>query len=447
MWLNFAFGTAGLGAIALAAVSSSSWAYEYQGRLITGAYLSQERFSESGLMGTSNDFATASFRFFLDVSKFRNDWEAIADVRDKYGFFDAFNKPMLDLTGANTLQARQLSLSIPEKNVGFYGNFGRFPVTNAGAIYTDGAELGYRLNPNWSVSAFGGLNPKRDDQYYVQYNPGCVDYGAYLLYQPKFSSWTKSFYFTNSFVTEDNFGHVDRRFWFENLVYEPDPADRFMTVSYLDFVPNPYIQDANLNYSHDFNPKFTLNTGLSTINAIEYYRQEGVLEQLGPSAYTEASVRGQYRLTPVDSLNLLADYGTRQADGTIRREIQLTANLNQLGGDRRFAAYFGSGLRHEFVSNDVLAKFGGGYYTDKWELTLNTTVAYQKYTSGNVLTPIYGDFGTAFYFNKSLYGTVSFQEAVDQDVKIFSTYLNIGYRFGTKSAAPIRNGAPPAEKI
>jgi hypothetical protein len=169
---------------------------------MTGAYLAKENFSDATTETSTNDNTIISSRFYLDVSQLGSqNLETTFDIRDKHDFFDKLDRERLELKAKNRFQLRQMSVKLPNHDLGFYGTFGRFPVLEAGAVYTDGVELGWRWTSSMSSSVFGGLNPKRNDQTYLTFNQTSSIYGADFLYQPNTRSWDESYYWTNAVVS------------------------------------------------------------------------------------------------------------------------------------------------------------------------------------------------------------------------------------------------------
>ncbi|MEK6579848.1 MAG: hypothetical protein AABZ55_11530, partial [Bdellovibrionota bacterium] len=302
----------------------SAYAVDYHGRLMTGAFASSEKFAEQSNNGLDNDFATFSTRIYLEMSnsakKASRPWEFVTDVRDKHDFFDKLDRELQTLSATNTFQLRQLAFRLPERTRGIFSTVGRFPVADAGAVYTDGVEVGYRVNPDWCAAVFGGLNPKREDQSYVTFNSNSQTLGTYLLYQPNFRSWNSAFYATNAAVTEINSGQMDRLYWYENVVFQPNSANRFMALSYLDFIPTLRFQNANFSYSRDVNNRLSTRAGISIIDVIEYTRRQGIRERLSGSPYREGSLSFLYRLGEVSSLDLTTQHWVRLSDQLVLHE-------------------------------------------------------------------------------------------------------------------------------
>jgi len=420
----------------------SALAIDYNGRITTGGYLAKEHLRESLDGSQENDFATISSRFYLGVSKLDGRYlETIADVRDKHDFFDKLDRERLTLNSQNRLQARQLSLKYPNPS-GFFGTLGRFPLLDAGAVFADGAHAGYTLTPAWSVAAFGGLNPKRGDQTYLEFNKDSYVFGGYFLYEPPARSWTRYTYLTNAFVTQKVRTETDRSYWYHNLVFQPSASVRIITLGYLDFVPRLHLQNLQASYYQEYRRDLSSVLRLSSIDVIEYARIRGVRERLTPSAYKEGSLRGTLRTGKTVSWQATGIYGLRQVDEKNRIEGNLGILLNEWVG-RRINTTGLLGYRRNFTSNDAFARLVLGYYPEKWEFMLSAESGIEKYDSGTTLYPVVGEASFARYISQSVYATFSAQEALDSNASIFSAFLKINYRFGSKKIPPVRDGAPP----
>jgi hypothetical protein len=115
--------------------------------------------------------------------------------------------------------------------------------------------------------------------------------------------------------------------------------------------------------------------------------------------------------------------------------------------NKNWSLYFGAGLGRYFVSNDFLLVLGGGYYSNKWELTLDETLRWSSYDNGTFLRPRITELNLAHYLSKSIYATLSFENAMDAQKTINTAFFKIGYRFGSRETAPLRDGAPPRGKL
>jgi len=424
---------------------------EIDARFTAGAYASTESFIDALDGQTRNDFATVSSRFFLRASRLGEsaEYEATLDLRDKHDFFDKLNRELLELGGANTFQLRQLSIRDPNEDGSFYFTLGRFPLWEAGAVHVDGAEAGLRFSDNLRSALFAGLNPARIDQSYLQFNRDAAVFGSYLAYVPKSEGWVRHFHGTAAFVGQTVENHLDRAYFFNNLVYQWGREGHLTSLVYLDFVPRIYVQTAYLSWRQGLtgiSKGLSSDLSFSAIDVIQYSRRQNLLEVLAPSPYKEATWSVKQRIGSVADLQLSGSYGVRSADALSRKEGWFGLSFPQLFGGR-VALQMSVGRRRDFVSTDSLARATLGYYSRDWEVTFDQEYGVKSEDSGFVTHPWLSELGVARHLSKSLYATVSLQSARDERVSIFSTFFRIGYRFGSRGVAPIRDAAPSRGKL
>lgn len=125
--------------------SERAFAFRYHGRVALGVYNSTEEFKNPGASSSHNDVRNLSGRFYLGLSELGSPkLDIVADVRDKHEFFGQLTKDQLSLEERNTFQVRQLSVGDPQVfKKGFY-QLGRFSVLDAGSVFNDGMEIGWR---------------------------------------------------------------------------------------------------------------------------------------------------------------------------------------------------------------------------------------------------------------------------------------------------------------
>lgn len=427
--------------LACALVPQLAAGTQYNGRFTFGGYAAQETLEQQADT-TRNDFATFSSRFYLGVNEITaSRFQFVGDFRDKHDFFDKLDAERLTLTSANQPQVRQLSFSYPNEKGDYFYTLGRMPVVEAGSVFTDGLLGGYRLSDVLDAGIFGGLAPKRDDQTYVGFNRDSQVAGAYLSYDQKGAVWSKFTSITQSVVARQNQNHLDRLYTFNNSIIQFGSADRLTSLFYLDFTPRVYFQTFYLAENHDFSRSLASNVSFSAIDVIEYTRIRGVLERLEPSPYREGGLKFLYKTSPEVSYDLGFNYGIRLADGLTRQEISPAVSFNRFF-DRHLTARLAPSFRHNFNSNDLVGRMGLGYYSDRWEFTLDESYAKQSYIDGTVLSPLITDLSLAHYFSRELFATVAFQYATDERAKITSSFFKLGYRFGSREVPPLRDGAP-----
>lgn len=422
------------------------FAYSYSGRLTLGSYAGREHLAEASAGDNSNDAATASGRFFLRVADVTsNRFEFVSDIRDKHDFFGLVDKERLQLKDKNTLQVRELSAKYPGRLL--YTQLGRFAVPEAGAVYTDGALQGVRITNDLRFSLFGGLNPKRPDQTYVQYNPNSQVYGTCLTFVPVFNGGPLIFSVDTAGVTNIVGSQTDRSYWYTNAIFQWSGKSRLSLFMYLDFVPNTYLQNGTINFQQTLTDAWTLAFRLFSIDVIEYQRLQSVRTQLASSPYKEANARVRYRLT--SKWDLEAEYltGHRDADGLSRSQWTLTSDFRRVFGpnwDFSLSAAF----RKNFSSDDTFGIAKLSYSSNLWETELDSQYGVESYRNGSgTYHPLITELAISRIFENSLYGTFALQDARDERVTITSLFIKLSYRFGSKEIPPLRDGAPPRGQL
>ncbi len=421
----------------------STYATDYFGRITSGSYISKETFTEASDGTTSNDFSTISTRFYFHASEItKQKLEFITDLRDKHDFFDKLDRERLELNERNTFQLRQASIRNMNDTGSVYNELGRFPISEAGAVNVDGLELGNRFSHTFRSSLFAGLNPKRPEQSYLQYNKDSYVGGAYSLLQLNPNSWKQSFYLSNAVVAQKTGSHLDRTYFFNNLIYSWDSPSQIVAMVYLDFIPRVYIQNGFLSYRQKVSESFQTTVSVSQIDVIEYSHRRGVLEQLNPSPYREASLNLKQNFTRLTSMHYNAVYGIRNSDALKKQEYSLGPEFDQfLSRKTLLQALFG--YRNNFTSTDEFVKARFGYYSNDWEFSIDEEYDLRNETVYNkTYNQIISEFSVARYLSKALYATLSYQDARNERVTIYSGFFKIGYRFGTQDVAPLRDGAP-----
>ena len=420
-----------------------AFAVTYSGRILTGAYASTERFSELSDGTQRNDFATISSRFYLHASDISKElFEFTSDFRDKNDFFDKLDSERLTLTSNNTLQLRQLNVRRNNDHFSVFGGFGRMPIPEAGAVNTDGLELGYRFPLGLRTGLFGGFNPQRTDQSAMQWNHDSTVYGAYGVFQPQSDNWRRYFYSSSALVGQKNVGHLDRMYYYNNTVYQWQAPNQILGLLYLDFVPKTNIQSAFISYDQEWTKRFSTTFNVSAIDTIEYSRRKGVLERLESSPYRELNTRFRQKLNDISVLYYSLIYGKRSSDSLSKVEVSVGPRFAHFLS-RHFQGGVAAGYRKNFTSRDYFSRADIGYFSKDWESTLSGEFGSQKETGGDTYYPLVLEASVARYISRALYATLSFQDASTSRVTIYSTFFKIGYRFGSKNVPPLRDGAPP----
>ncbi len=412
----------------------------YQGRLTIGGFLSKENFVETETSGgsTRNDFATLSARLFAQTQHFtRFHLTVTADLRDKNDFFDKLNKELYTLTARNDFQPRQLSIEYPNETGYWLAKFGRFQVPEAGAVFADGGLAGIHLTPVLSMSIFGGLNPKKDDESSLAFNSTARIVGGTLIYAPREKA-EKLGIFVNSAVTaKQNQGQWDRLFLYHYATFHW-PKDHLLSMATVDFIPRAKLQNLYLQHQHSFLTGQRLQLSSSYIDVIEYFRRQSVRETLAPSIYYDLQGSLTTPLLKKFSIGVTPLLGRRASDGLTRREIFLNFKAFQLFAPQ-LSLTSAFGLRRHFVSSDTVFRAGIDYTSAVWDISLTEELAHENYDLINgaqpVLNPSITELSVNRTINETLYSALSTQYSHDEKVSIVSFFAKLGYRFGNTTPA------------
>ena len=436
-----------MGALLIFQGAREAHAAQVFGRIMTGSYVSQERFA-APIDGTNaNDFATVSSRFYLKAFELTDsDLEVTTDVRDKHDFFDKFDSERLQLVSGNTLQVYQLNARLVNPRKAYYGAVGRMLIMDSSAVGVDGAEVGYRWNMASRSGVFAGLNPKRNDQNYFTFNPDSKIAGIYYTYQPRDSGWNRNIFLSQSLIAEQVQSHVDRLYFYQTLNYQWQAPSQVVGFMFLDFVPRVKVQNAFLSWNQEVNKRLTTTLSGSAIDSIENSRRQGVLTRLSPSTYREVSTNLNFKITQKTQWISSMAYGERGADSLNFGEFSTGLANNQFL-DPKVSGQISVGGRHNFNTNDVFVRTDIGYFSKAWELGLALQKALSVQSYGVVYHPFIGELSAAHYFSRDVYGTVSIEEAMNERVTIWSGFLKVGYRFGSKDVPPLRDGMPPRRRL
>jgi len=423
--------------------AEQSHASQVIGRFTLGGYLATEQINLPTSLASRNDVETLSGRAYLKI----NDWggaknEFVTDLRDKNDFFGNVDKQNLRLTAANDFQVHQLSVLLPMGKL--FTRLGRFPVNEAGAV-SDGAELGAQVTHSTQAALFGGLNPRVPGQKYYVFNNNAQVYGGYLVYQPPSPGWDKSFYFSNAVVVEKVGNETDRNYWFESLTYQWSLRSRVLILSYLDFVPNTYLQNGSLQWQQALTEHWSANTSLLSVDVIEYARLQGLRSLLPSSPYHEGSESLRYSFSNQFWSEMRFISGQRLADGLNRTEYILATDYSDFGG-HKWDASVQLGYSNDFQSTDSFAKFGLGYFSRKWEFSIDEEFRNSVYSDGTY-HPITSEISIARTFRNDLFIILGAQDIIDERVQIMAAFFKLTYRFGNSTLAPLRDGAPPRGRL
>jgi hypothetical protein len=455
--------------------TSSLLAADYHGRVTTGGLLSKESFLEESAGSKSNDVAVISNRFYLNIANIgRQQFGFVADLRDKHDFFDKLDREQLELKGQNSFQMRQLYLRYPNPGGGFFSNLGRFSAFDSGVVYVDGAEFGYRLNPSFKAGAFGGLNPSRESISYLEFNPKAQIGGIFGIYEKRASTWSRYTYSSSAIVIlpssksendtqaalpptegqtndlansyEEGANPSERNYFYNNSIIQWTTKFRLISMLIFDFAPKTQLQ--NLALSLLTNPTSSLNLGLSAqrINAIEYARQRELREDLKSSQYDEAKLNFNLRAGRVISLIGGASYGKRSMDELTRSDLNFGLRFANLFRNR-FEASALYGIRDNFTKNDSYIRFGGTYFSDSYEISIDQEIMTEKRDDGTERNPKTTEISANLFLSRIIFSTMGIHYFTDEDVKITSGFIRLSYRFGNREIPPVRDGSPPRGRL
>lgn len=425
--------------------SDLSLATTVRGRFTVGVFRATERFQENTGGSDKNDSQFVSTRLYLKVSEIKKkNWDVIFDLRDKNDFFDKPDRERLTLTARNSFQVRELDSRYAKGR--YVTQLGRFPVQEAGAVGVDGGLLKYRHSRDTSSSIFAGLNPKRDDQYYYQFNPKDRVFGLLNTYQTLNSSLVRNLYFSHAIVGQAVGSEIDRVYLFHNAIYQWNPSSRLISLLYLDTVPRTFVQNGNILWQQGWNPRWSSQLSLLAVDVITYSRRQGIREKLAPSPFKEIGLRADYASTPRSKWQFGISDGKRDADRLSKAEFYVGLEKNQIW-TRHWDVFAKAGGRKNFTSDDLFSNVYLGYFARKWEVGLDAEYGIEKYKDGVTKHPITLELDISNNFSRSLFLASSFQAAKDETVQIMTGFLKLGYRFGAGEAPPLRDGSPPRGQL
>ena len=434
----------------LSIIYSSVADASYYGRFTSGGFFSKEIFRSDNSSNRYNDVSVLSQRLFLSIDKIQNSSsEFSADIRDKHDFFDKLDAERMKLTSSNKLQVHQLSLHTAGDSEGGTYSFGRFPLSDAGSLFVDGADIGFRksiLGLSVHTSLFYGLNPSDPEESELKLNTKARAYGFYGVIENKDRDWDHYFYSSNAIVRQTYNSDVDRFYFFNNTVWQKSVNENFSNLLYLDLNPKISVQNLWTSYYLNFSNSYKLRSTLSTIDSLHYQRIQDLREILPSSRYHQASfsLRSPSNGDQVIWENKLS-YGKRLIDDKNRIEYKIGAFLPRFLKDDLSANTF-AGVRKNFVSKDALFGFGIIHSNNQREIAFNQEIDLEQRTNLNNIAFITDGSYTKF-FDRSLFGILSLQNTWDKNVSIFSILFKISYRFGEGGQAPIRDGSPPMGQL
>ncbi|MCB0420725.1 MAG: hypothetical protein KDD61_07000 [Bdellovibrionales bacterium] len=428
--------------------SGMAWAVTYHGRATMGTFVSQEKHEpEPGDLTGRNDFATFSSRLYYKASEFySNKNHLVLDLRDKHDFFDKLDKERQELSSSNEFQLRQLNFQHVPRRSGMVYKLGRFYEPKAGSSFIDGIGIGHRLSPKFEFMGFAGLNPKRQDQTYLEFDDKSQTYGLYVDYVRGYRSFSKDFTFTNALVVQQYDGEIDRQYLYNYFKYQTGFYDYFQTQIYYDFEPDGKIQNGVFTYNKLLFKRLRASLQYFAYDVIEYRRREDIREILDPSPYQEFRMTGKWHMTRSKLMTFRILSGKRSLD-----ELDHNAVLLKLSLPRFFSRYvdaFVSGEhRKKFTKTGSYFGFGAGYFAKFIEVNAEVEYGKEIQTDGSELSPLLIELAGTYRFSSSLFGSLAFQAATDEKVQILTSFFKLTYRFGNQGIAPIRDGAAPRGRL
>lgn len=419
------------------------FATKTNGRITLGGVAITERYKSDAFGSTSNDYLLGTSRFFYKISDLGDDrWELTSDLRDKHDFFGKLNKEDLLLQSKNDFQVRQLSARWINPKGAYSAQFGRFQLPEAGAVFVDGAEAEYRFSYLWRAGLFGGYNPKSVENSYLQLETDAQQAGGFVTYQSKDDGWYKNLYFSHGLVNQKYKSQEERSFFFHNLIYQWEEYSRVISYLNYDFVPSSKLQTMNFIYQQRWNTEYSTELNQLMIDVIEYRRVQGLLERLDASPYTETRAQVNRKNSARSDMGIELSSGQRQVDKLKREELTLGYSQTEVflrNVDLRFKL----GWRNNFTSKDNFAKIALGYFSRKWEYSIETDYEVNVNNDSTTTHPLTLELSLTNYYSKEIFLTGSFQRAADENVTIMSSFVKVGYRFGNQEIPPVRDGAAP----
>lgn len=424
-------------------ISTQAQASKLAGRFTVGAASSTERFVSEEFGSATNDSLYSSQRFYLRLSEVDSKkWEFTIDARNKYDNFDKLNREKYQLDSKDEFQLRELSTRMVNPQGVFVPQFGRFSLPEAGSVFVDGVDLDFRFNNSWDTGGFAGLNPKRLDRSTLEFEPNASTAGLHLTYQTRDEGWNKNTYYTHALVQQNYFNQTERQFFYHHGIWQWQVDSRIITTAFFDAVPKSKLQTGNFIYQQRWTEKFSTDIGHLLIDVVEYQRRQNVLEKISPSPYSESHADLEVRSAKDSTWGLGISSGKRDADGLTRSELELSyrvANFFSRNWDTKFKFF----NRKNFTSQDNGLGWNIGYFSNSYEIVLDSDYALQKNEDGTTTHPLNIELSLTGFFSKSYFITGSVQRAADERVTITGVFFKLGYRFGNQEVPPIRDGAAP----
>ncbi|MBT7608454.1 MAG: hypothetical protein HN576_01780 [Bacteriovoracaceae bacterium] len=421
--------------------SQIALAAKYHGRFTAGSFIAKENFTTQTAGINSNDFNILSSRLYLHLSDLGSEkYIFVSDIRDKHDFFNKLDKEQLELTSKNQLQVRKFYIQKGGTRDKQRYKLGRFAVTQAGSIYLDGAQADIQLFDHINFALFAGLNPKKELESHLEFETKAINKGVSSVYFKRIKKKGSYYFLANAIIEQTYDGEVDRRFLFHNSIIQSDHYHRFTSLLYFDFAPSMKIQNLWLNYWHNMKNNFSYSLSANRVDVIEYIRRSGIRETLPGSIYDHVKIKVKHRKRRGLTTHYLLSHGHRQSDGLTKSVAQIGWNFNRFL-KKKMNSYIQLGYRKNFTSNDIFTKLGVSYFSKDWEYSIDQQFILED-RSGVSRIPTITELICAHNYSREVFTSLSVQYARDGEVKIFSTFIKLSYRFGSTAIAPIRGFAP-----
>lgn len=458
-----------------AVVAAAASAAEHSGRLMLGAYQSQERHKDASAGQSSNDRRDALGRIYFDatgVGPYRNGFTL--DLRDRYAEYERVDDERLVLLAANQPRLRQLAIKYPYERDRIFWSLGRMPVVDAGLDGVDGAEFGYRLSTPWRIGGFAGLIPQQESRRLLELATDRRQLGAYATYQRQGRDWFEHTYLANALVMQQApvepeiaatmvpvppIPEPDRlttvtganeqqtaAHWFHNGILQLGQDLRVTTLAYLNLAPQAYLRNGNITVAQQMNKLWSANLALLRIDLQEYRRTRALREELAPSDYNQ--IRSDHKVKLAGGWMLLggAFYGVRGRDGLSKAQLQAGASVSQLLANR-LAASLLAGYRKNFTSRDTFLRLALNAYFNRFELEIDQQLITERHDDGRTLHPSITSLSMGYLINQHILASLGGEYARDEGITIASALATLGYRFASRQLTPVRRKTAPSEHV
>jgi hypothetical protein len=432
--------------IGIALCTPELLAYEYHGYLLGGGYIAREEFTTETAGVTNNDRAIASARLTLDVTKIASSqYQMFVDIRDNHDFFEKVDAERLELTGRNSLRIRQLKLGDPGNAHRYFWTVGRFPPGANNVLFNDGAEFGIRINPNHRLGTFAGYKPRINDEPVADLGSDLYQAGVYHIYELEGQTWDEGKYIANFLISGPQFASdeaIITNTWINQSLLHFGPNHRASSYLNVSGQNTPYLEEGRLEWDERFNAKISARLSASQLDLRAYRHQRDILEPLPASSYSQARSLVQYRVDDRSRIEGTLIMGRRAIDKLDKQELKLGATITRFASDHaQLSGHLG--VRRGFISRDQFATSTFSFFATRWMSDISLQLTRQNRYNGITLNQVVANANLGVYLAKQILATAGGEFAADENNRIASGILTIGYRFGTREFTPLRDVAPP----